>query len=113
MECCQALFRVGILGGYPVFKGLKGAAIFKDHGSLLDALVQGVCLSGSLELLIIKSCGKYLRAKQDDFLLVNLDKASVYPMGQFEQVKAIVKEAQNKGIEDLCIKKLVLTEKDL
>jgi len=66
-----------------------------------------------MELLIIKSGQKYIRFKDDTYLIVSLDKASVYPfdkMALVQQHESCIKE---KGFKNVCIKKLVLTEKDL
>ncbi len=44
------------------------------------------------ELLIIKSGHQYIRVKEKEYLLCGLDKASVFPMDQIEQVKEHVKQ---------------------
>ncbi|WP_457551078.1 hypothetical protein [Desulfobacula sp.] len=66
-----------------------------------------------MELLIIKSCDEYIRFKDGDYLLVKLDKASVFPLDQLEKVKHHESCLKEKGFHNICIKKLVLMEKDL
>lgn len=66
-----------------------------------------------MELLIIKTGTRYLRIKPSEFLEVNLDKASVFPMNRLPHVKKLEQEARTQGFEDLRIKKLVLSEEDL
>ena len=66
-----------------------------------------------MELLIIKSGKKYIRFKDNNYLFVKLDKASVFPMDQMDAVKKHESLLQEKGFGNVCIKKLVLTEEDL
>ncbi|MCP3873756.1 MAG: hypothetical protein GY699_11440 [Desulfobacteraceae bacterium] len=66
-----------------------------------------------MELLIIKSDQQYVRFKDNDYLLVNLDKSSVFPMEQMKAVQAHELSLKKKGFKKICIKKLVLTEEDL
>ena len=66
-----------------------------------------------MELLILKSNQKYIRFKDDVYLLVSLDKASVFPMNQIDLVKLHESNLAEQGFQDVCIKKLVLTEEDL
>ncbi len=66
-----------------------------------------------MELLILKSGPKYIRCKHDDYLLVNLDKASVFPM---EEIKTVQQHKLNLEREDFInvkIKKLILSEEEL
>lgn len=66
-----------------------------------------------MELLIIKTKGGYIRIKQDEFLTVNLDKASVFPMAGLDHVRDLETRALDMGFEGVVVKKLVLTEEDL
>jgi len=66
-----------------------------------------------MELLIIKTGTQYLRIKPSEFLKVGLDKASVFPMDRLAHVKELVEQATAKGILEVRIKKLILTEEDL
>ena len=66
-----------------------------------------------MELLIIKSSLDYIRFKEDAYLTVNLDKASVFPMDQIKIVQRHVARLREQGFAGVCIKKLVLTEEDL
>ncbi len=66
-----------------------------------------------MELLIIKTNGGYIRIKQDKFLTVNLDKASVFPMAGLDHVRDLEARALDMGFEGVVVKKLVLTEEDL
>ena len=65
-----------------------------------------------MELLIIKSGASYIRVKEENFLLVTLDKASVFPMEQMPLVKEYEARLKTNGFT-VCIKKLILSEKDL
>ncbi|MCG8687392.1 MAG: hypothetical protein MI892_21120 [Desulfobacterales bacterium] len=66
-----------------------------------------------MELLIIKTGKRYLRIKDGAFLVVNLDKASVYPMDQLDQVNVYARDAKAEGLSQVHVKKLILTEEDL
>ncbi len=66
-----------------------------------------------MELLIIKSNDHYLRVRPDEFLLVGLDKASVFPMNRLDHVKTLEQKARTRGHKDVRIKKLILSEEDL
>ncbi len=66
-----------------------------------------------MELLIVKNDKDYFRFKDEGSLLVKMDKASVFPMDQIEVVKQHESRLIQEGFEDVCIKKLVLTEEDL
>ncbi|MFH2093605.1 MAG: hypothetical protein ABIJ31_14700 [Pseudomonadota bacterium] len=66
-----------------------------------------------MELLIIKSNLDYIRFKEDTYLPVKLDKASVFPLDQIKHVQNHVVCLREKGFANVCIKKLVLTEEDL
>jgi len=66
-----------------------------------------------MELLIIKSGQKYIRFKNHAPLLVSIDKASVFLLNQMEVVQGHVFHIKEQGFSDVCIKKLILTEKDI
>lgn len=66
-----------------------------------------------MELLILKSDQAYIRFKDNGYLLVKLDKASVFPIDQMELVRMHERRLKEKGFLNVCIKKLVLTEEDL
>jgi len=66
-----------------------------------------------MELLILKSGKSYIRVKEEQFLVVDLDKASVFPMDQIKKVLAFKDRLNREGFRDACIKKLVLTEEDV
>jgi hypothetical protein len=66
-----------------------------------------------MELLIIKTAAGYLRVKPDEFSVVGLDKASVYPMDRLAHVEALEREATARGYDAVRIKKLMLIEEDL
>lgn len=65
-----------------------------------------------MELLILKHHDQYIRFKENEYLLVNLDKASVFPMDDLDIVKEHEKELVRQGYIDVQIKKLILTEVD-
>lgn len=66
-----------------------------------------------MELLIVKSGEGYIRFKGDDVLLVQLDKASVFPMDQLAHVRQRAADLGPAGFKTVKIKKLILIEEDL
>lgn len=66
-----------------------------------------------MELLIIKNNTDYFRFKKGQSFIVKMDKASVFPADQIDLVKEHVKRLRSEAFENVCIKKLVLTEEDL
>ncbi len=66
-----------------------------------------------MELLIIKTGNMYIRVKEEKYLTVNLDKASVFPMEKLDQVKQHEADLNAVGFVNVRLKKLVLTEEDL
>ena len=63
-----------------------------------------------MDLLIIK-CGRdYIRVKEDTFITVGLDKASVFPMDRLDQVRDRLKQVQASGFAQAAIYRLTLTE---
>lgn len=66
-----------------------------------------------MELLILKAGEHYVRIREDGPHMVRLDKASVFPMNQLETIKAHQQDLFKAGYENVCIKKLILTEEDL
>lgn len=62
---------------------------------------------------MIKSGQAYIRFKNDTYLLVRLDKASVFPFDQIDRVRQHESRLKEQGFDNICIKKLILTEKDL
>lgn len=66
-----------------------------------------------MELLIIKSGKDYIRFKDNSYLTVQLDKASVFPMNQMKVVQQHEFHIKEQGFTNVCIKKLILTETDL
>ena len=66
-----------------------------------------------MELLILKSGKSYIRVKEEQFLVVDLDKASVFPMDQIKKVLAFKDSLNREGFREVCIKKLVLIEEDV
>lgn len=65
-----------------------------------------------MELLIIKSGKQYLRVKDGQYLLVGLDKASVFPMEKRSLVKEYEAAAKAAGCPEIQVKKLILMEED-
>jgi len=66
-----------------------------------------------MELLIIKAGRDYIRFKDDNYLIVTLEKASVFPFDQMDIVRRHESCLKEQGFKNICIKKLVLTEEDL
>jgi hypothetical protein len=66
-----------------------------------------------MELLILKSDQAYIRCKDNAYLFVRLDKASVFPLDQMDLVRQHESNLAEQGFQKVCIKKLVLTEEDL
>ena len=66
-----------------------------------------------MKLLIIKSGKDYIRFKDDTYLLVRLDKASVFPFEQMDLVRQHESRLKEQGFKKVCIKRLILSEEDL
>ena len=66
-----------------------------------------------MELLIIKSGKDYIRIKDNEYLPVTLDKASVFEYRCLSEVRHHEARVIVKGFEAVSIKKLILTEEDL
>jgi len=66
-----------------------------------------------MELLILKSGTAYIRVRENQFFLVGLDKASVFPMDQITRVKEYETQLKTLGFESVCIKKLILSEENI
>jgi len=66
-----------------------------------------------MELLIIKSGKDYIRFKDNSYLIVQLDKASVFPFDHMEMVQQHQTCLKEQGFKNISIKKLILTEEDL
>ncbi len=66
-----------------------------------------------MELLILKSNTTYIRVKENQFLRVSLDKASVFPMDRIKMVKEYEAQLKIQGFESVHIKKLILTEENI
>lgn len=66
-----------------------------------------------MDLLIIKSGEKYIRVKEDGYLLCGLDKASVFPFEKMEMVKDHVRCLKGQAFNDVALYKLVLHEEPL
>jgi hypothetical protein len=63
-----------------------------------------------MELLIIKSGEDYIRVKAENYLLCQLDKASVFPMDKLKAVKTHVNILREKGFHRISISRLRLSE---
>jgi len=66
-----------------------------------------------MELLIIKSGKNYIRFKDNSYLNVQLDKASVFPFDHMDIVQQHKTRMEEQGFINISIKKLILTEEDL
>ena len=64
-----------------------------------------------MELLVLKSGEQYLRIIPEGYELVNMSKASVYPLIQEEKVRSIYHSLKDE-LQVLEIKKLIITEAD-
>ena len=63
-----------------------------------------------MELLIMKNKTEYVRVKEDTYLFVGLDKASVFPLEKLETVQGHIKKLQGQGFEHNSIYRLKLSE---
>jgi len=63
-----------------------------------------------MELLIIKSGENYVRVKTEKYSLCQLDKASVFPIDNLDEVKKHVKKLKEKDFPLIAIYRLTLTE---
>jgi len=63
-----------------------------------------------MELLIMKNKTEYVRVKEDTYLFVGLDKASVFPLEKIEAVRGHIKNLQVQGYRHVSIYRLKLIE---
>jgi len=63
-----------------------------------------------MELLIIKNKTEYIRVKEDTYLFVGLDKASVFPLEKIQTVREHIKNLQTQGFKHASIYRLKLIE---
>ena len=63
-----------------------------------------------MELLIIKSGEDYVRVKSENYNVCRLDKASVFPIDNLDEVKKHVKKLKEKDFPLIAIYKLALIE---
>ncbi len=66
-----------------------------------------------MELLIIKSGEDYIRVKSGDYILCQLDKASVFPVDNLDAVKKHVKNLREKDFNRVAIYTLKMIEEPL
>ena len=64
-------------------------------------------------MLILRSGGAYIRAKENGYLQCGIEKASVYPLEKLAEVRRQATELRRQGFEDISIRKLVLSEEPL
>jgi hypothetical protein len=63
-----------------------------------------------MELLIMKNKTEYVRVKEDTYLFVGLDKASVFPLEKIDVVRGHMKNLQARGFMHVSIYRLKLSE---
>jgi len=67
-----------------------------------------------MELLIIKSGKDYVRVKKKgggrDYILCNLDKASVFPMDKLDIIKDHLKRLRNRSFASVSVNRLIISE---
>ncbi len=66
-----------------------------------------------MELIIIKSGERYIRVKDGEYLLVQIDKASVFPMDKLNVARGHEKNLVADRFANVSLKKLVLSEEEL
>lgn len=64
----------------------------------------------NMELLIMKNKTEYVRVKEDTYLFVGLDKASVFPLEKIETVRRHMKKLKASGFDHVSIYRLKLSE---
>lgn len=65
-----------------------------------------------MELLVLKTGKKYLRLSNDRYELTGMNKASVYPVSEFNFVQGQLEKFKAE-LNELSIKKLTITESDI
>ncbi|HKI48932.1 MAG TPA: hypothetical protein VKA69_06375 [Desulfobacteria bacterium] len=63
-----------------------------------------------MELLIIKKKNVYVRIKEERYLFVGLDKASVFPLEKLTTVQGHIKTLQARGFKNVSLYRLKMTE---
>ena len=64
-----------------------------------------------MELLVIKSGADYIRIAEEEYHRCGLNKASVFPLDQLDNVREYVRQMEGRDFESVTIKKLIITEK--
>ncbi len=88
-------------------RGLKHCTIWYNSRKPLSPI------KDVMELLILKSGTDYIRLKDEGPVMVQLDKASVFPMGKINMVKTHKADLIASGFKNVSIRKLILTEEDV
>ena len=63
-----------------------------------------------MELLIIKSGKDYVRVKEGDYILCNLNQASVFPMDKLDLIKDHLKRLRNRNFASVSVNRLIISE---
>ncbi len=61
-------------------------------------------------LLILKHKDKYIRHKQEEYALCDMDKASVFPMSKIQEVKDHLQNLRNNGFPEASVGRLIIKE---
>ena len=59
-----------------------------------------------MKLLVIKSGADYIRVAEEEYLRCGLNKASVFPLDQLDNVRKYVRQMEGRDFESVTIKKL-------
>ncbi len=63
-----------------------------------------------MDLLILKTKDKYIRFKKDEYVICDMDKASVFPMSRIQEVREHLLNLRRKGFTDVSVNKLLIKE---
>ncbi len=63
-----------------------------------------------MDLLIIKNKDRYIRFKDGEYIICDMDKASVFPMSRIEDVREHMENLVDKGFTDIYAGKLIIKE---
>lgn len=66
-----------------------------------------------MELLIIRSGKDYVRVKGGDYILCNLDQASVFPMDKLDVVKDHLGILRKRNFASVSVNRLIISEEPL
>ncbi len=63
-----------------------------------------------MDLLILKTKDKYIRFKNDEYIICDMDKASVFPMSRIQEARENLLNLRKMGFTDVSVSRLIINE---